>query len=126
MTLTVALAAIGALAAFIAGRRLLRLAVTAPALAMTTLASRYVSGFVGSWHHDEDGLLVADGADTQLAARRRQGLDELAASLRSQYACAVAWGDRVRGGLSDLRFTDVSRVPFPFISVVREKFNVCS
>jgi glutamate-1-semialdehyde 2,1-aminomutase len=58
--------------------------------------------------------------------RRRAGLDRLASTLRAQYSRSIAWGDTIRESFSDLRFTDVSRVPFPFVRVMRDKFSVCS
>jgi glutamate-1-semialdehyde 2,1-aminomutase len=39
---------------------------------------------------------------------------------------AIEWADGIRHGFSDLRFTDASRVPFPFTNIMRRKFNLCS
>ena len=35
-------------------------------------------------------------------------------------------GGTLRKGISDLRFTDTNRVPFPFQKLVREKLNVAT
>ena len=38
----------------------------------------------------------------------------------------MTWGRALREGFSDLRFTDASRVPFPFARAMREKFELCT
>jgi glutamate-1-semialdehyde 2,1-aminomutase len=53
-------------------------------------------------------------------------LAALSERLAAQFPRSNQWGESLRNGLSDLRFTDVSRVPFPFASAMRERFNVCS
>jgi glutamate-1-semialdehyde 2,1-aminomutase len=68
----------------------------------------------------------ADGAGESWAARRRQGLERLAAGLRAAYPRSRAWAAEVGPGFSDLRFTDANRVPFPFARVMRERFELCS
>jgi glutamate-1-semialdehyde 2,1-aminomutase len=68
----------------------------------------------------------ADGAPESWAARRRLGLERLAATLRAAYPRARAWATEVGPGFSDLRFTDANRVPFPFARVMRERFELCS
>ena len=112
--------------AFFALSRLLRTLATLRATAWVPLASRRLSTWLGACHYSEDELLRADGANDALVTRRRHGLDDLATTLRAQFAQSAAWGNVIREGFSDLRFTDASRVPFPFMRVMREKFNLCS
>jgi glutamate-1-semialdehyde 2,1-aminomutase len=50
----------------------------------------------------------------------------LAAFFQVQYANSLAWGNEIRDSFSDLRFADANRVPFPFVRLMREKFNLCS
>jgi len=107
-------------------RLLTRALVTVPALAPMPMVSRRLAGWLRARAYTEDELLRADGADGAWVSRRRRGLDDLASRLESQYAQSSAWGRAVREGFSDLRFTDASRVPFPFARVMREKFNLCS
>ena len=58
--------------------------------------------------------------------RRQKALDRLAMYFQTKYAKSVDWGNDIRDSFSDLRFTDANRVPFPFMRVIREKFNLCS
>ena len=108
------------------GRTVIRAVWTLPALAITPILSRRLARWVKARDYTEDELLRADGADARWVERRRQGLDRLAARFHDRHAESTAWGNAMRDSFSDLRFTDVSRVPFPFARAVRERFNVCS
>lgn len=99
---------------------------TLPALAPMPWLSRRLSHWVKAHDYTEAEFLRADGADDELCERRRRALDRLARDLRARHRASIAWADRVRDSFSDLRFTDANRVPFPFMRVMREKFNVCS
>ena len=116
---------VGALTACVA-RFVRRTLLTLSALAVAPLLSRRLARVVRSTHYTEDELLRGDDAGDRWVERRRQGLERLSLRLRSQYARSSAWGDAVRESFSDLRFTDVSRVPFPFVKAIRARFNVCS
>ena len=107
-------------------RLLMRALVTLPALAPMPLASRRLAPWLRARAYTEDELLRADDADDAWVRRRRDGLETLASRLQDQYAQSSAWGRAIRDGFSDMRFTDASRVPFPFARVMREKFNLCS
>jgi glutamate-1-semialdehyde 2,1-aminomutase len=106
--------------------RLVRGLATLPALAVVPLLSRRLSTVVRGRSSSEEEMLGVDGAPARWIADRRAGLDRLAARLREQNVETSAWSQSMRGSFSDLRFTDASRVPFPFLSVMREKFNLCS
>jgi glycosyltransferase involved in cell wall biosynthesis len=58
--------------------------------------------------------------------RRRDGLQELAATLRAKYSQSTAFGESVRESFSDLRFSDASRVPYPFARAMRDTFSLFS
>src|SRR5262245_19797391 len=111
---------------FRAARRTWRTAVTLRASALTPRLSRLLSRFVGAVHYTADELLRADGAGPAWIPRRRAALDQLARTLEQRFARSTEWGNRLREGFSDLRFTDANRVPFPFARLVRERFNLCS
>jgi glutamate-1-semialdehyde 2,1-aminomutase len=103
-------------------RRLLNLR----ALSFTPAFSRVLSTWVKTNDYVGDEFYRADGADDATAAKRRHALDRLAGYFQEHHAKSTAWGHDIREGLSDLRFTDAGRVPFPFARVMREKFNLCS
>ena len=94
--------------------------------AWTPTLSRILSRLVKSNDYSEENFFRADGADDNWVTRRRRGLDRLAAHFQSEYPQSISWGDAIREDLSDLRFTDAGRVPFPFARIMRDKFNLCS
>ncbi len=105
---------------------LVRIARLVPALAFMPVMSRRLSRIVGSRAATEDEMLAVDGAPAQWVTRRRTGLNALAARLEEKSQHTSAWAESIRERFSDLRFTDASRVPFPFLGVMRAKFNLCS
>jgi glutamate-1-semialdehyde 2,1-aminomutase len=81
---------------------------------------------VKSRDFSDEEFFQADGAGEQWRDRRKQAIDCLAHVLRTRCGKSIAWGDAIRESFSDLRFTDANRVPFPFMRLMREKFNLCS
>jgi glutamate-1-semialdehyde 2,1-aminomutase len=110
----------------IAGRALARLAAVLPAMAVVPALSRRLARWVHTRSYSPAELLAADGAGAALVERRREGLDRLETTLRQAYPQAGAWGRTLRDSFSDLRFTDASRVPFPFVRAMRDRFDLCS
>ncbi|HTO55566.1 MAG TPA: aminotransferase class III-fold pyridoxal phosphate-dependent enzyme [Myxococcota bacterium] len=110
-------------AAFLAAR-LTGLYYTLRARAWTAPLSRRLSKWVKARPYDEETFYAADGATGSLVARRQAGLLNLAGALERRFASSIAFGKELREGFSDLRFTDANRVPFPFVKVIREKFDL--
>ena len=108
------------------GRRFRLTLLTLRGRAWTPTLSRILSRLVRSNDYSEKAFFRADGADENWVTRRRRGLDRLAAHFQSEYPRSISWGDAIREDLSDLRFTDAGRVPFPFARIMRDKFNLCS
>jgi glutamate-1-semialdehyde 2,1-aminomutase len=100
--------------------------LTLRAMALTPTFSRILSKLVKSRDYSNDEFLCADGADARWVEVRSKAIDRLAAFFRTESPKSIAWGDQVREGFSDLRFTDANRVPFPFMRVMREKFDLCT
>jgi glutamate-1-semialdehyde 2,1-aminomutase len=96
------------------------------ARSLTPALYRRLARWVKPRSYSDEEFFTADGADSSWAARRRHGLERLAAGLRSAYPRSRAWAAEVGPGFSDLRFTDANRVPFPFARVMRERFELCS
>lgn len=88
--------------------------------------ARLLSRLVRARDCDEAEFLAADGAPESFMRGRRAGLEALRQRLAERAPRSHAWAEQVRGGLSDLRFTDASRVPFPFARIMREGFNVAT
>ncbi|MGE0467909.1 MAG: aminotransferase class III-fold pyridoxal phosphate-dependent enzyme [Nitrospira sp.] len=97
-----------------------------PARSFTPTISRLLSGWVQTNSYTEETFFTADGADNETAAQRHRALNRLAGYFREHYPKSIMWSNAIRDGLSDLRFTDAGRVPFPFARMMQEKFNLCS
>ena len=93
---------------------------------LTPALSRQLAWWVRPRSYSDDEFFLADGADERAVARRRAGINRLAHLFETQHPRSAAWGDAIRSSLSDLRFTDANRVPFPFARFMRERFSLCS
>lgn len=116
----------GVLLVAYAGRKVIRALLTLPALAVMPAVSRRLANWVKAHDYSEEGFLRADGAGETWVDLRRKALDRLAAFLQAQHTQSITWANAIRESFSDLRFTDANRVPFPFVRVMRERFNLCS
>jgi glutamate-1-semialdehyde 2,1-aminomutase len=117
---------VGVLLVAYGGRKVVRNLLTLPAMALMPALSRRLANWVKARDYTEDEFLRADGAGETWVERRKNALDRLAAFLQTQHSQSIAWANAIRESFSDLRFTDANRVPFPFVRVMREKFNLCS
>src|SRR5262245_53580709 len=111
---------------FHATRRLIVVCRTLAAVSWIPTFSRMLSNWIGRREYTEEELAAADGAPPEWVARRRSGFDALARRLQERFPRSNAWGSLLHEGLSDLRFTDATRVPFPFAAAMRRRFDVCS
>jgi hypothetical protein len=107
-------------------RRAWRALVTLRARALTPVAARKLSHLLRPTTYRGDVFFAADGAGAPWVAHRKRAFERLAERLRQRGAKSGEWGRRMRGSLSDLRFTDSNRVPFPFAPVMRESFELAS
>src|SRR5262245_28607852 len=107
-------------------RKIVRVLLTFPALALMPALSRRLANWMKARDYTEEEFLRADGAGEIWVELRKKALDCLAALLYGQQTQSIAWSNEIRESFSDLRFTDANRVPFPFVRVMREKFNLCS
>jgi len=102
------------------GRRL----ATVRALAMTPIVSRWLAPWMRAVSHDEAAFFTADGARPETVAARAHGLERLGQRLTEGRVASMSVAHRIREGLSDLRFTDANRVPFPFVHQMRSRFDL--
>ena len=108
------------------GRNLVTALLTWRAMALTPALSRRLAKWVKARDYTEEEFLRADGAGEPWIELRQKALDRLAMFFQARYAQSIAWGNAIRESFSDLRFTDANRVPFPFMRVMRDKFNLCA
>src|SRR5262247_3797409 len=74
--------------------------------------ARRLAALVPFYEYDEHGFFRADEAPEEIALRREAGFKRLAAQFRSRFPVTTQLTDEIRGGVSDLQFTDAYRVPF--------------
>jgi glutamate-1-semialdehyde 2,1-aminomutase len=72
------------------------------------------------YRYDALRFFTADGAQADIAERRRRALQRLGKTLRERSPQTLAATAEAREGLSDLQFTSAYRVPFQFVPVLRE------
>lgn len=122
-----ALYALSVLACACLARTSYKAALTAYAFAWTPRVARMTAPFLPKYSFSEEGSFYsADGAPADIVAKRRAGMAALTAQFSelSGGAEAAALNAAIKEGLSDIRFTDTNRVPFPFQAVVRAKLSV--
>src|SRR5262245_19630971 len=112
--------------ALVISQRLGSALLTIRARSFTPRLSRMLSRWVKTNDYLGQDFFRADGADEGTVTRRQQAFDRLAAYFQNEHPQSISWGNAIREGLSDLRFTDAGRVPFPFARIMRENFNLCS
>ena len=107
-------------------RKITTTLLTLRAMALAPSLSRRLSDWVKSLSYSEHDVWGADGAGDRWVQVRKDAIDRLSGFFQRQSSKSIAWGNEIRESFSDLRFTDANRVPFPFMQVMREKFNLCS
>jgi len=88
-----------------------------PGAAMLPTVARFLRGF----NLTMEECVTADNPDPKVAEKRRQALKKLGERL-AKYVAA----DGESGKMADLRFTNVSRVPFPFSQMAAKALPVSS
>src|SRR5262245_21284233 len=101
-----------AVGAVLAGRRAMAAVWTLRAVALSPKVSRILARWVKSRSYSDEDFFRADCAGEAWVERRRAGIARLTRRLSGRPR-SRAWADSIRDCLSDLRFTDASRVPFP-------------
>jgi glutamate-1-semialdehyde 2,1-aminomutase len=102
-------------------------ALTLRCIDPTNIGARYAAGILKSYSFDDDEFFSSDGAPAEIAELRKAGFSKLGERFKMK-----AGGDMERieaelaDGLSDIRFTDTNRVPFPFQKQVRANLKVAS
>ncbi len=82
--------------------------------------AKRIAGLVPNYALSEDEFFGADGAGSEVAARRRAGFDRLAALYRERFSKTAAYTAEIGDSIPDIDFTRTYRVPYPFSPLVRE------
>lgn len=91
----------------------------------TNIAAKWTAPILKSYSFDDAEFFSADGAPADVAALRRDGMERLAKEFELG-ATGKIMEASLADGLSDIRFTDTNRVPFPFQRKVRSMLKVAS
>jgi glutamate-1-semialdehyde 2,1-aminomutase len=88
--------------------------------------SRRVARLIPAYEFDVNDFFRADGAPQDVATKRRDGFFRLATTFAERFAKGRQLTKDAAGQISDLQFTQVYRVPFPFSRLVRENLGAGS
>lgn len=91
----------------------------------TNIAAKWLAPILLSYSFDETEFFAADGAPAEIAQKRKAGFEALAKQFEIG-PVAQEMESSFADGLSDIRFTDTNRVPFPFQKMVRASLKVSS
>ncbi|TXN02676.1 aminotransferase class III-fold pyridoxal phosphate-dependent enzyme [Methylobacterium sp. WL64] len=90
-----------------------------PSLTGHARMARRVAGLIPHYAYSQRAFFRSDDPDETVALRRENGFARLSELYRARFARTRAETDAVRGGLSDLQFTGLYRVPFQYAGHVR-------
>ena len=85
--------------------------------------SRRVAALIPNYEFGDDRYFSADDAPVDIVAQRRRAFDALAQDYVQRFAKTIVLKAEAKPALSDMQFTDVYRVPFPFSRRVREQLG---
>jgi glutamate-1-semialdehyde 2,1-aminomutase len=119
----------GGLAVLLLHRTWLRLQLSRAkhrSLAGHARLSRRLASWLPFYDYDESQFFASDGAPAEVAAQRRAGFRDLAATYAQRFAVTAGQTQEIEPAISDLQFTSRYRVPFQFSAVVRRYFKAGS
>ncbi len=115
---------VGSATLLVYGKTLVTALLHWPALGLLAPSSRLLAQILRRADLGDADFFAADDAPASIAAARKAALDRLALRFRRRGQLSADFAARIREGLSDLRFADANRVPFPFARYMREQFDV--
>jgi len=86
--------------------------------------AKLLASKIPGYAYDAERFFSSDGADPQLAARRRLGFERMCADFATRFALSAAMTARARQTLSDLQFTGSYRVPFQYSPYLRKHLTL--
>jgi glutamate-1-semialdehyde 2,1-aminomutase len=104
-------------------RRLELAAAKHPSLAGHARISRRMARLIPFYEFTGDDFFSSDGAPGGIVTCRRAGFEALADDYRRRFQKTQALKAEVKEAISDLKFTDAYRVPYPYSRLVRERLG---
>lgn len=86
--------------------------------------SRRIARLIPFFEYDERDFFMSDGAPQEVCRNRRDGFSRLGARLREKSPESTAFTESLEDAISDVRFTNAYRVPFPYRNVVRKHLKL--
>jgi glutamate-1-semialdehyde 2,1-aminomutase len=86
--------------------------------------SRRIARWIPFFEFDEARFFGSDGAPETLTKQRRAGFEKLSRSLQEKSPRSIAFSESLEDSISDVRFTNAYRVPFPYRNFVRKHLKV--
>jgi glutamate-1-semialdehyde 2,1-aminomutase len=104
---------------------LYRRILTLFAIDITNIAARITAPIIRSYSFDDEKFFCADGAPRYIVSKRKAGLQSLVRDFQLGKV-GIEADSMLSDGLSDIRFTDTNRVPFPFQKKMQSTLRVAS
>ena len=99
--------------------------LTLYAMDITNIAARITAPLIRSYSFDDEKFFCADGAPPYIISKRKAGLQSLVRDFQLGKV-GIEGDSMLSDGLSDIRFTDTNRVPFPFQKKMQSTLRVAS
>lgn len=95
-----------------------------PSLTGHSRMAKRVASWLPGYAYGEERFFNSDGAPAEVAAQRRQALQQLGDTLVARCPRTLALTASARDGLPDLQFTGAYRVPFQYSPLLRQHVQV--
>ena len=95
-----------------------------PSLTGHSRMAKRVASWLPGYAYGEERFFNSDGAPAEVAAQRRQALQQLGHTLVARCPRTLALTASARDGLPDLQFTGAYRVPFQYSPLLRQHVQV--
>ena len=91
-----------------------------PSLQGHAQIARWLAKRVRFYEFRDHRFFVSDDAPADVAVKRRRGFERLAAAFAARAPRTIRLSEAAESAISDMRFTNAYRVPFPYRSFVTE------
>lgn len=95
-----------------------------PSLRGHSKMSRRMAKLVPFFEYDATRFFQCDGAPTEVAEQRKAAFHRLADGFAQRSPKTLSFSESLEKGISDVRFTNHYRVPFPFRNYVRRHMKI--
>jgi glutamate-1-semialdehyde 2,1-aminomutase len=114
---------------FLVSRLVIRLQLSRakhPSLRGHSKWSRRIAAKIPFFSYAESEYFITDGAPNNIAQLRRAGMQRLQETTAKQSSKTLAYCESIESSISDVRFTSLYRVPFPYRNLLSQSFKLGS